>query len=141
MVSQAELDAVLANYWPTSPWLQMTNAAGLGGTNVTFALTNSTAGAFSVDDTELGLISGVGSLAIGRAGGTGAVDVDITEFAKVQKKLIYFGQQYWYRGKYGEVQKNQKVFLTRFLPRISSKKPYMPSTSHSTKFCIPAGTS
>ena len=29
--------------------------------------------------------------------------------AKVQKKLIYFGQQYWYRGKYGEVQKNQKI--------------------------------
>ena len=29
--------------------------------------------------------------------------------AKVQKKLIYFGQQYWYRSKYGEVQKNQKV--------------------------------
>ncbi|MBK7583192.1 MAG: DUF4139 domain-containing protein [Myxococcales bacterium] len=29
--------------------------------------------------------------------------------AKVKKKLIYFGQQYWYRGKYGEVQKNQKV--------------------------------
>ena len=29
--------------------------------------------------------------------------------AKVKKKLIYYGQQYWYRGKYGEVQKNQKV--------------------------------
>ncbi|MBK7584970.1 MAG: DUF4139 domain-containing protein [Myxococcales bacterium] len=29
--------------------------------------------------------------------------------AKVQKKLIYYGQQYWYRGQYGEVQKNQKV--------------------------------
>ncbi|MBI3201052.1 MAG: DUF4139 domain-containing protein, partial [Myxococcales bacterium] len=29
--------------------------------------------------------------------------------AKVKKKLIYFGQQYWYRGKYGQVQKNQKV--------------------------------
>mgnify|MGYP003411899314 FL=1 len=29
--------------------------------------------------------------------------------AKVQKKLIYFGQQYWYRGRHGEVQKNQKV--------------------------------
>ncbi|MEZ4220213.1 MAG: hypothetical protein R3B13_04730 [Polyangiaceae bacterium] len=29
--------------------------------------------------------------------------------AKVQKKLIYYGQQYWYRGRYGEVQKNQKV--------------------------------
>ncbi len=29
--------------------------------------------------------------------------------AKIQKKLIYFGQQYWYRSKHGEVQKNQKV--------------------------------
>jgi hypothetical protein len=29
-------------------FLALTNVAGLGGTNVTFALTNSTAGAFSV---------------------------------------------------------------------------------------------
>jgi hypothetical protein len=29
--------------------------------------------------------------------------------AKVKKKLIYYGQQYWYRSRYGEVQKNQKV--------------------------------
>ncbi|HMR07792.1 MAG TPA: hypothetical protein PKA88_18550, partial [Polyangiaceae bacterium] len=29
--------------------------------------------------------------------------------AKVRKKLIYYGQQYWYRSRYGEVQKNQKV--------------------------------
>ncbi|MEZ4225360.1 MAG: DUF4139 domain-containing protein [Polyangiaceae bacterium] len=29
--------------------------------------------------------------------------------AKVNKKLIYYGQQYWYRSRYGEVQKNQKV--------------------------------
>ena len=49
IVDQNELDAVLANYWPYSPWLYMTNVAGLGGTNVTFALTNSTAGAFSVE--------------------------------------------------------------------------------------------
>jgi hypothetical protein len=49
IVDQAELDAVLAYYWPTSPWLYMTNVAGLGGTNVSFALTNSTAGAFSVE--------------------------------------------------------------------------------------------
>ena len=41
IVSQSELDAVLANYWPYSPWLYMTNVAGLGGTNVTFALSNS----------------------------------------------------------------------------------------------------
>jgi len=51
VVSQAELDLVYANYLPTSPWLYMTNVAGLGGTNVTFALSNSTAGAFSVEYT------------------------------------------------------------------------------------------
>jgi hypothetical protein len=49
VVSETELNSVLANYFPTSPWLQMTNVAGLGGTNVTFALTNSVAGAFSVE--------------------------------------------------------------------------------------------
>jgi hypothetical protein len=49
IVSETELNSVLANYFPTSPWLQMTNVAGLGGTNVTFALTNSVAGAFSVE--------------------------------------------------------------------------------------------
>ena len=43
LVDQSELDAVLANYWPTSPWLQITNLAGLGATNITFALTNSNA--------------------------------------------------------------------------------------------------
>jgi FG-GAP-like repeat/Kelch motif/Galactose oxidase, central domain len=48
IVSQSELDAVLTNYWPYSPWLHLTNVAGLGGTNVTFALTNSLAGAYSV---------------------------------------------------------------------------------------------
>jgi hypothetical protein len=49
IVDQSELNVVLANYFPTSPWLYMTNVAGLGGTNVTFALTNSFAGAFSVE--------------------------------------------------------------------------------------------
>jgi len=49
IVSQSELDTVLGNYFPTSPWLYLTNVAGLGGTNVTFALTNSFAGAFSVE--------------------------------------------------------------------------------------------
>jgi hypothetical protein len=29
--------------------------------------------------------------------------------AKIDKKLIYYGQQYWYRSRYGEVQRNQKV--------------------------------
>jgi hypothetical protein len=28
---------------------------------------------------------------------------------KIDKKLIFFGQQYWFRGQYGEVQSNQKV--------------------------------
>jgi len=51
IVNQDELNAVLANYFSTSPWLQMTNAAGLGGTNVTFALTDDLAGAFSVEYT------------------------------------------------------------------------------------------
>ena len=49
IVTQSNLDVVLANYWPYSPWLAMTNVAGLGGTNVTFALSNSVAGAFSVE--------------------------------------------------------------------------------------------
>jgi hypothetical protein len=29
--------------------------------------------------------------------------------AKLQKKMLFYGQQYWYRGKYGQVQSNQKV--------------------------------
>jgi hypothetical protein len=29
--------------------------------------------------------------------------------AKLKKKLIFYGQQYFYRGKYGQLQKNQKV--------------------------------
>ena len=29
--------------------------------------------------------------------------------AKVQKKMIFYGQQYWYRGQYGEPMSNQKV--------------------------------
>lgn len=49
IVSQSELNLVLSNYWPNSPWLFMTNVAGLGGTNVTFALSNSLAGAYSVE--------------------------------------------------------------------------------------------
>jgi hypothetical protein len=49
VVDETELNMVLTNYWPTSPWLAMTNLAGLGGTNVTFALSNSTAGSFSVE--------------------------------------------------------------------------------------------
>ena len=51
VVSQSELETVFANYFPADAFLQMTNVAGLGGTNVTFALTNSIAGAFSVEYT------------------------------------------------------------------------------------------
>jgi hypothetical protein len=29
--------------------------------------------------------------------------------AKLQKKMLFYGQMYWYRGKYGQVQSNQKV--------------------------------
>jgi hypothetical protein len=51
-LDDSELAGLLSNYyWPTSPFLQMTNVAGLGGTNVTFALTNSLAGSFSVEYT------------------------------------------------------------------------------------------
>jgi hypothetical protein len=48
IVSQAELDAVYANYVTNSPWLYMTNVAGLGGTNVTFSLSNSVLSAYSI---------------------------------------------------------------------------------------------
>jgi alpha-tubulin suppressor-like RCC1 family protein len=48
IITQDQLNMVLSNYFPHSPWLYITNAAGLGSENVTFALTNSTAGAFSV---------------------------------------------------------------------------------------------
>ncbi len=51
IVSQSELDLVLSNYFPYSPWLYMTNPAGLGGATVTFALSNSIAGSFSVEYT------------------------------------------------------------------------------------------
>jgi len=51
LVDYHELSTVLSNYFPNSLWLQMTNVAGLGGRNVTFALTNSLAGALSVEYT------------------------------------------------------------------------------------------
>jgi hypothetical protein len=47
-VDQRELDAVLANYWPDSPWLYMTNVASLGGGTFQFALTNANNWDFSV---------------------------------------------------------------------------------------------
>ena len=51
ILTDANLNLVLSNYFATSPFLYMTNVAGLGGTNVTFALSNSFAGAFSVEFT------------------------------------------------------------------------------------------
>jgi hypothetical protein len=51
IVSESELSAVLTNYYPASPWLLMTNVAGLGGTNVTFALLNAGAQSFTVEYT------------------------------------------------------------------------------------------
>jgi hypothetical protein len=51
IVTESELNLVLSNYFAYSPWLYMTNVAGLGGTDVTFSLTNSLAGAFSVQST------------------------------------------------------------------------------------------
>jgi len=47
-VDQTELNAVLSNYWPNSPWVTMTNVAGLRSTNVQFALTNANGWDFSV---------------------------------------------------------------------------------------------
>jgi hypothetical protein len=49
VVSRTEFDIVLENYLANSPYLRITNTAGLGGTNVTFALTNDIAGALSVE--------------------------------------------------------------------------------------------
>jgi hypothetical protein len=51
MVDQSELDAVLASYWPNSPWLQMTNPMKLPDGFFQFALTNASAWNFSVEVT------------------------------------------------------------------------------------------
>jgi hypothetical protein len=48
VVSQSELNAIYANYVTNSPWLSMTNVAGLGETNVSFALDNSISGGYTV---------------------------------------------------------------------------------------------
>jgi hypothetical protein len=48
IVSPGEFYTVYSNYVQNSPWLDMTNVAGLGGTNVTFELTNSPVGNYSV---------------------------------------------------------------------------------------------
>jgi hypothetical protein len=49
LVDQSELNTVLSNYWPTSPWLYITNTGGLGTSNVTFALTNTGSWYFTVE--------------------------------------------------------------------------------------------
>jgi len=51
VVSDSDLNLVLPRYWPASQWLSLTEVAGLGGTNVTFTLTNSLTVAFSVEYT------------------------------------------------------------------------------------------
>jgi len=48
-VNQSALDFVLTRYWPNSPWLLMTNTAGLGTSNVQFALPYPTAWNFTVE--------------------------------------------------------------------------------------------
>jgi hypothetical protein len=47
-LDQTAVSLVLSNYWPNAQLLAMTNVAGLGGSNVTFALSNSSAGAYNV---------------------------------------------------------------------------------------------
>lgn len=48
-VSQSELDGVLAAYWPSSPWLRLTNSAGLGTSDIVFQLNEPTTGAYTVE--------------------------------------------------------------------------------------------
>jgi hypothetical protein len=48
IVDQNELNAVLANYWASSPWVYMTNPLSLGGGFFQFALTNATGWNFTV---------------------------------------------------------------------------------------------
>jgi len=48
VVDQNEFNAVLQHYLATSPYLLITNTLGLGQTNVTFALSNATAGNYLV---------------------------------------------------------------------------------------------
>jgi hypothetical protein len=49
IVDAAEVNTVLSNYIPSSPWLQMTNVAGLGQTDIMFSLTNEIAGVLGVE--------------------------------------------------------------------------------------------
>lgn len=47
-VDQSELNTVLSNYWPYSPWLAMTNPSAMGGGLFQFSLTNASGWNFSV---------------------------------------------------------------------------------------------
>lgn len=49
VINESLLDQILARYWASSPWLLMTNVAGLGGTNVVFTLEGAKAGSFTVE--------------------------------------------------------------------------------------------
>ncbi len=43
--------------------------------------------------------------------------------ARIDKKLIFYGQQYWFRGQYGQVQSNQKVGV--YLDIQNTKKNHL----------------
>ena len=49
VIAQPELDTVLSNYWAHSPWLEITNAAGVGTSNLMFALPNPGGWSFTVE--------------------------------------------------------------------------------------------
>ncbi len=49
VIAQPELDTVLSNYWANSPWLEITNAAGVGTSNLMFALPNPGGWSFTVE--------------------------------------------------------------------------------------------
>ena len=49
VIAQPELDTVLSNYWANSPWIEITNAAGVGTSNLMFALPNPGGWAFTVE--------------------------------------------------------------------------------------------
>jgi hypothetical protein len=45
---------------------------------------------------------------------------------KIDKKLIFYGQQYWFRGQYGQIQSNQKVGVYLDFKNEQSNKLGMP---------------
>ena len=48
-ISDNEVQGVLSNYFPSTPWLQMTNTAGLGTTNISFGLSNALTATYNVE--------------------------------------------------------------------------------------------